>query len=306
MKTLKAFTCLILVFALVFTFAACGGKENGASIVGKWTDARGATYEFRADGTTEMSNSGMTVTGTYSIDGDKLTLVLTYMGSTVEKTGLFRLEGDTLITTELDGTGEDRLTRVTGNGSTSEAGSTDKAAEDVDPEQGVIDIEHYDYKSESLGVGVKLDESWNLRTTEELLALISATKFGDAIKTAPLVYDFYATKGLNAGSLVVIFENMVKSYGRAYDTDDYIDILRSSLKAGLESQGLKVQVIEEITRTVGGKELKGFYIEAVTYGITTYEYVLLKRCGDFMADITIGSSDKAGLDQTLAMFYGLN
>ena len=50
------------------------------------------------------------------------------MGSTVEKTGLFRLEGDTLITTELDGTGEDRLTRVTGNGSTSEAGSTDKAA----------------------------------------------------------------------------------------------------------------------------------------------------------------------------------
>ena len=191
-----------------------------------------------------------------------------------------------------------------GNGSGS--GSTDKAAEDVNPEQGVIDIEHYDYKSEALGVGVKLDESWNLRTTEELLALISATKFGDAIKTAPLVYDFYATKGLNAGSLVVIFENMVKSYGRAYDTDDYIDILRSSLKAGLESQGLKVQVIEEITRTVGGKELKGFYIEAVTYGITTYEYVLLKRCGDFMADITIGSSDKAGLDQTLAMFYGLN
>lgn len=303
MKTLKTFTCLILVFALVFAFAACGGNENGASIVGKWTDARGATYEFRADGTIEMSNSGMTVSGTYTIDGDKLTLVLNYMGSTIEKTGLYRLEGDTLITTELDGTGEDRLTRMTGN---SGSGNTDKAAEDVNPEQGVIDIEHYDYKSESLGVGVKLNESWNLRTTEELMALVNATKFGDAIKNLPIVYDFYATKGLNSGSLVVVFENMVKSYGRAYDTDEYLNILRSSLKSMLQSQGLNVTVLEEITRTVGGKEMKGFYLEATTYGVTTYEYVLLKRCGDFMADITIGDADKAELDKTLAMFYGLN
>ena len=191
-----------------------------------------------------------------------------------------------------------------GNGSGSD--STDKAAEDVNPEQGVIDIEHYDYKSESLGVGVKLDESWNLRTPEELMALVNATKFGDAIKNLPIVYDFYATKGLNSGSLVVIFENMVKSYGRAYDTDEYLDILRSSLKSVLQAQGLNVTVLEDITRTVGGKELKGFYLEAPAYGVTTYEYILLKRCGDFMADITIGSSDKAGLDQTLAMFYGLD
>ena len=68
---------LVLALALVL-LAACGSNN---SLVGTWSgtiigigDLAAVTeYTFNADGTYTISGMGATVSGTYSVDGSKLT-----------------------------------------------------------------------------------------------------------------------------------------------------------------------------------------------------------------------------------------
>ena len=183
--------------------------------------------------------------------------------------------------------------------------ASDPAGESKAPEQGSIDLEGFSYRNESLGIGIKLDESWSIRTTEELAALVGATSLGDAMKNAPITYDFYAVRPISSASINIIFENMTKSVGKAFTESEYLDLAKTTVKAQVESAGMKVNSLEIIKRTVAGRELNGYAIELFANGITVHEYCLLIRMGDYMANITLASGNAEELEQLLNAIYPL-
>ena len=199
---------------------------------------------------------------------------------------------------------EDTKAQQTEEAKTSEV-TSQNAGEKADPQQGSINLGDSSYKSESLGIGLKLNDEWTIQSPEELAALVGQTSIGESLKYAAVTYDFYATKGMSGSSVTVLFENMKKNYGRTYDEDEYLELAQVSVKSALESQGATVSKIETVTRSIDGKTFKGFYIELKMGGMDVYEYSLVKRCGDYLANISIGALSAEALDEILALFYAL-
>ncbi|MCL2020153.1 MAG: hypothetical protein FWG70_10420 [Oscillospiraceae bacterium] len=114
-KTIKAITLLIVLSVFIGLFAACnsnGGNEN--SLIGKWriTDAIiPFTREFKDDATwveiIEFSSEPMRVDGTYTVDGDKLSLFITKIAGKIppDETPLefsYTFKGDELVLISLN------------------------------------------------------------------------------------------------------------------------------------------------------------------------------------------------------------
>ena len=92
----KAIALTLMAVVLVSMLVSCGGK----SVVGKWQleeDGETIIYEFKKDGKLEMITGGMTVNGSYTVNGDELTITISFMGMEETNSGKFGFEGDNLI-----------------------------------------------------------------------------------------------------------------------------------------------------------------------------------------------------------------
>lgn len=94
----KRLWAALLVLALVFALASCGGKgaaeaetaeptptpDPAAALVGTWTNKDGVGLKFSSDGTVKLSGFGLTLGGdtfTYEVTGENtLTLTATVGG----------------------------------------------------------------------------------------------------------------------------------------------------------------------------------------------------------------------------------
>lgn len=94
---------LVAVMALVM-LASCGGgngnEDQGEDnvLVGKWEESVTGVYEFKRNGTLTLTSFGVTFPGTYSINGEILTLDID-LGDSVPPTtytGKFKVEDDKL------------------------------------------------------------------------------------------------------------------------------------------------------------------------------------------------------------------
>ena len=93
--TLKIVLISLVLFVGLFGLTACGSKEN--TIVGQWkNDAYGSNfvYTFNADGTGKYDAAGTLMEFTYTIDGDKISIL--YTGNTASFDTTFSIEKDTL------------------------------------------------------------------------------------------------------------------------------------------------------------------------------------------------------------------
>ena len=82
---------LLIVALLALT--GCGSKSNG--IVGKWKyDGADYTYTFNDDGTGDYDAFGTKMEFTYTIDGDKISIL--YTGNTAPFETTYSIDGDTL------------------------------------------------------------------------------------------------------------------------------------------------------------------------------------------------------------------
>ena len=74
---MKRLLALLLIAATLLTFAACGSKD---ALAGTWSAELGAdgviTWTFNGEGKCTMENAYMKQDGTYTIDGDQLTVKL--------------------------------------------------------------------------------------------------------------------------------------------------------------------------------------------------------------------------------------
>ena len=99
----KRIAIVVLVMCAIFLLAACGSASS-SPIIGTWKDeATGLmTIEFKDDGTLSVSALGQTQTGTYQVDGDKIT---TKVGDD-EASVTYKVEGDKLTITSEDDVSE--------------------------------------------------------------------------------------------------------------------------------------------------------------------------------------------------------
>ena len=74
---MKRLLALLLIAVTLLTFAACGSKD---ALAGTWSAELGAdgviTWTFNGKGKCTMENAYMKQDGTYTIDGDQLTVKL--------------------------------------------------------------------------------------------------------------------------------------------------------------------------------------------------------------------------------------
>lgn len=113
---MKKVSAMMLVVALCsMMLVACGSKGDVAKdILGTWTmsttDAEGQVLAleqtFLEDGTYKLVGNGVELPtpGTYTVEGDKLSMAMTPEGGAEEKsTVTIKIDGDTLTMTSEDG-----------------------------------------------------------------------------------------------------------------------------------------------------------------------------------------------------------
>ena len=101
---MRKYVALLLIAAALLTLAACGSKD---ALAGTWSAELGAdvviTLTFNGKGECTMENSYMKQKGTYTIDGDQLTVMLEAWSE--PSTYTFSVDGDSLTMNENSGYG---------------------------------------------------------------------------------------------------------------------------------------------------------------------------------------------------------
>ena len=101
---MKKLAALILSITILLTFASCGSKD---ALAGTWSAELGAdgviTWTFNGKGECTMENAYMKQKGTYTIDGDQLTVTLEAWSE--PSTYTFSVDGSSLTMNENSGYG---------------------------------------------------------------------------------------------------------------------------------------------------------------------------------------------------------
>ena len=96
---MKKYVALLLIAAALLTLAACGSKD---ALAGTWSAELGAdgviTWTFNGKGKCTMENAYMKQNGTYTIDGDQLTVTLETWSE--PSTYTFSVDGSSLTMNE--------------------------------------------------------------------------------------------------------------------------------------------------------------------------------------------------------------
>ena len=104
MKKVQRLIVLILALAMCFSLAACGSKD---ALAGTWSADLGddgvITWTFNGKGKCTMENAYMKQNGTYTIDGDQLTVTLEAWSE--PSTYTFSVDGSSLTMNENTGYG---------------------------------------------------------------------------------------------------------------------------------------------------------------------------------------------------------
>lgn len=96
MKTRKKLTAALLLLSLLLALAACGGSKD--AVAGTWTGDLGldgvVTWTFYGKGGCTMENEFLKQKGTYTLDGDQMSVKLENWDEEVVYT--FHVDGGTL------------------------------------------------------------------------------------------------------------------------------------------------------------------------------------------------------------------
>ena len=102
---MKKIVALVLITAALLSLAACGSKD---ALAGTWSADLGddgvITWTFNGKGKCTMENAYMKQNGTYTIDGDQLTVKLKSWGDDAS-TYTFSVDGSSLTLNENTGYG---------------------------------------------------------------------------------------------------------------------------------------------------------------------------------------------------------
>ena len=110
---LAAVGVVLVAVAVVLIIVLTGGGDKG--LVGKWEGTESGfavSYEFKSNGEFSATAIGITMNGTYKVDGDKLTTTIELLGQNQETANTYKIDGDKLTLYNTDGSVDVELTRV--------------------------------------------------------------------------------------------------------------------------------------------------------------------------------------------------
>ncbi len=166
------------------------------------------------------------------------------------------------------------------------------------------------YESELLGIAADLPENWYVLSTEEtaqamgaVADTISDETLSDQLRQAGATCDLYAIALDESGdNLNIQLENLGLLYGVLLTPKEYAEIALPQLKPALEKVGFRNVQIETEDYEFAGRDRVSLRMTAEMNGVPAYERMILIKSGQYMASITVFSSELERIDALLGCF----
>ena len=152
------------------------------------------------------------------------------------------------------------------------------------------------YENSYLGVGISLDDSWDIYDEEQLAELIGLTaeqfddeKYVEQLKNADMFYDFFASAEQGLVTVNIIIQNMSLE----------------QMDEQLQSAGFSDISAEKITVDFAGAERTGIKSSSLYQGADYFTQQVFIKHGKYMAIFTVSSFFEDITGDVLSQFYGI-
>lgn len=168
------------------------------------------------------------------------------------------------------------------------------------------------YENSYLGVGISLDDSWDIYDEEQLAELIGLTaeqfddeKYVEQLKNADMFYDFFASAEQGLVTVNIIIQNLGLIYGTVLDEDKIVDMSLEQMDEQLQSAGFSDISAEKITVDFAGAERTGIKSSSLYQGADYFTQQVFIKHGKYMAIFTVSSFFEDITGDVLSQFYGI-
>ena len=149
------------------------------------------------------------------------------------------------------------------------------------------------YRSTFIGIGITLSDEWTLFGEESLTGLTNSVT----------IFDMYALTG-NGASITVIFEDLRMTGHTDITSIEYAEASAPETVSSLERLGYGISTTGVEETTVGGVVFDCISLSGALSGsdVTLYEKLLCRKCGYYMAVITVGATDEGTVNGIISEF----
>ena len=168
------------------------------------------------------------------------------------------------------------------------------------------------YENDFIGIGISLDDSWDIYDEEQLAELIGLTaeqyddeKYVEQIEKADLFYDLFASADEGLVSVNVVIQNLGLLYGTVMDEDKIVDMSLEQMDEQLQSAGFSDISAEKITVDFAGAERTGIKSSSLYQGADYFTQQVFIKHGKYMAIFTVSSFFEDITGDVLSQFYGI-
>lgn len=163
------------------------------------------------------------------------------------------------------------------------------------------------YKNEAFGISFTAGEDWYYYSDEEIAAAmgivaeeIFTDEYAESVSEIEIIYDMYCGSFETGETVNVNYENLGIIYGTVLDEKGYLEAAVAQFDSQMEGSGITFPKKEIGTVLIDGKEVPCLHVVMEYYGISIYETIAVKKCGDWMGVVTVASLDEAALENLVS------
>lgn len=160
------------------------------------------------------------------------------------------------------------------------------------------------YTSTPAGVRFTLPDGWRFYTDAELAELIGTTassmgieNFEDTLANQVSVYDMMAINNTTQESVMVLYENTIKSAGKSVTATEYAD----AVKTNLSSMGYTVSYAE--STFLGNTQFVSMTATYPASGVTLEQKYFCRSIGDYVVSVILTSNGYTSISDMESLFY---
>lgn len=160
------------------------------------------------------------------------------------------------------------------------------------------------YTSTPAGVRFTLPSGWRFYTDAELAELIGTTaaalgveNFEDTLANQGSVYDMMAINNTTQESVMVLYENTIKTSGQTVTAAQYAD----AVKANLSAMGYTVSYAQ--SEFLGNTQFVSMTATYTVSGVTLEQKYFCRSLGDYVVSVILTSNGNTSIDTLANLFY---
>lgn len=168
------------------------------------------------------------------------------------------------------------------------------------------------YENDFIGIGISLDDSWDIYDEEQLAELIGLTaeqyddeKYVEQLKNADMFYDFFASAEQGLVTVNIIIQNLGLIYGTVLDEDKIVDMSLEQMDEQLQSAGFANVSAEKNSIDFAGAERVGIKSSSEYQGMAYYTQQAFIKQGKYMAIVTVSSFIEDITADVMSEFYDI-